>query len=236
MSPRPPFTELTARIGHSFADAGLLDLAMAHRSWAHDHAPALPDNERLEFLGDAVLGLLVAEFFVVAFPDVDEGRLTRARAMVVRADSLSRYARALDLGTWLQLGKGEIETGGRDKDSILADAFEAVLGAIYRDAGLEAARAFVQRTMAADLARRDTDGGPWSPRNPRTQLQEHLQKARRGTPTYRVVGRAGPDHLPAWDAEVVAGDVVLGVGHGASKKDAYEDAASNALDTLGAAR
>lgn len=233
MSPPPPPTELSERLGHAFADPALLELALAHRSWAHDHSPALPDNERLEFLGDAVLGLLIAEFFVQAFPDVDEGRLTRARAMVVRADSLSRYARALELGTWLQLGRGEVETGGRDKDSILADAFEAVIGAIYQDGGLEAARGFVERTMATDLARRDPDGGPWSPRNPRTELQEHLQRERRGTPSYRVVGREGPDHSPAWEAEVTIGDAVLAVGHGGSKKEAYEHAAANALAALG---
>ena len=229
MSPRPPLTDLARRIGHEFADPSLLELALAHRSWAHDHSPSLPDNERLEFLGDAVLGMLVAEFFVQAFPDVDEGRLTRARAMVVRAESLSRYARALDLGTWLQLGKGESDTGGREKDSILADGFEAVIGAIYQDAGLEAARGFVERTMASDLARRDPDGGPWSPRNPRTELQELLQRERRGTPAYAVVGRTGPDHAPAWVAQVSIGDSVLAEGHGRSKKEAYEQAAANAL-------
>lgn len=232
MSPRPPLTELSSRTGHDFADPGLLELALAHRSWAHDHSPSLPDNERLEFLGDAVLGLLIAEFFVQAFPDVDEGRLTRARAMVVRSDSLSRYARALDLGAFLHLGRGEVDTGGREKDSILADAFEAIIGAIYQDAGLEAARAFLQRTMAADLARRDPDGGPWSPRNPRTELQERLQRDRRGTPSYRVIGRSGPDHAPAWEVEVRVGESVLGQGAGGSKQAAYERAAADALAAL----
>ncbi len=234
MSPVFPPTELIARIGHDFADPDLLALALAHRSWAHDQSPSLPDNERLEFLGDAVLGLLIAEFFVQAFADVDEGRLTRARAMVVRSDSLSRYARALDLGSFLRLGRGEIETGGREKDSILADAFEAVIGAIYQDAGLEAAREFLHRTMTRDLDRRDPDGGPWSPRNPRTELQERLQRDRRGTPTYRVTGRAGPDHAPAWQVEVAIADGVLGAGSGGSKRDAYEQAAVSALATLAA--
>jgi ribonuclease III len=232
MSTAPPSSELSARIGHEFVDPALLDLALAHRSWAHDHSPSLPDNERLEFLGDAVLGLLIAEFFVEAFLDVDEGRLTRARAMVVRADSLSRYARALDLGAFLRLGRGEVETGGREKDSILADAFEAVIGAIYQDAGLEAARGFLHRTMAGDLARRDPDGGPWSPRNPRTELQETLQRSRRGTPSYRVVARSGLDHDPSWEVEVCIGESVLGLGTGSSKKDAYEEAAVAALAAL----
>ena len=233
MSPAPPSSELSSRIGHAFADPELLELALAHRSWAHDHTPSLPDNERLEFLGDAVLGLLIAEFFVNEFVDVAEGRLTRARAMVVRAESLSRYARALDLGTFMRLGKGEIDTGGREKDSILADAFEAVIGAIYQDAGLEAARKFLERTMAADLARRDPDGGPGSPRNPRTELQERLQRQRRGTPSYRVVGRTGQDHDPSWQVEVSIGESVLGLGTGNSKKDAYEEAAVAALASLG---
>lgn len=203
-----------------------------HRSWAHDQTPAAVDNERLEFLGDAVLGLVIAEYLVREFPDVDEGRLTRARAMLVRAESLSRHARTLELGEYLRLGRGEADQGGREKDSILSDALEAVIGAIYRDGGFDPARAFVTRLMADSLARRDRDGGPWSPRNPRTELQERLQQQRRGTPRYEVLSRSGPDHSPEFLSAVLIGDTELGQGAGSSKREAYEAAAKAALDAV----
>ena len=224
--------ELERSLGYRFARPELLGRALVHRSWAHDQSPPEPDNERLEFLGDAVLGLVIAEYFVREFPEVDEGRLTRARAMMVRAESLSRHARALGLGTHLLLGRGEVEQGGRDKDSILSDAFEAVLGAVYQDGGLEAVRSVILRLMAESLARRDRDGGPWSPRNPRTELQELLQHQRRGTPTYAVVGRTGPDHAPKFVAQTRSGEQVLGEGEGSSKREAYESAARAALEVL----
>ncbi len=224
--------DLQTALGHPFARPELLDRALVHRSWAHDQNPPRPDNERLEFLGDAVLGLVVAEYFVRAFPDVEEGRLTRARVALVRAETLARHARRLGLGAHLRLGRGEVEQGGRDKDSILADGLEAVIGAVYQDAGLEGARRFVLRTMGEDLARRDADGGPHSPRNPRTALQEVLQERRRGTPRYEVVQRTGPDHAPQFIAAVRVGEEVLARGEGGSKRDAYEAAALEALRGL----
>lgn len=221
--------ELQALLGHIFKSPSLLERALVHRSWAHDQSPPVPDNERLEFLGDAVLGLVVAEFFVREFPNVGEGRLTRARVRLVRAESLSAHARELSLGEHLLLGRGEAEQGGRDKDSILSNAFEAIIGAIYRDGGLEAARRFVLGTMADELSRRDRDGGPHSPRNPRTELQERLQHTRRGTPTYRIVGRGGADHAPTFTAEVHIGEERLAEGSGKSKREAFEAAAEAAL-------
>lgn len=231
-----PLSELQTALGHSFATVSLLDRALVHRSWAHDQNPSVPDNERLEFLGDAVLGLIIAEYFVREFPDVAEGRLTRARVMLVRERTLSKYAQALKLGEHLLLGRGESDQGGRSKDSILSDALEAVIGAIYRDGGLDAARRFVLRTMAEDLSRRDRDGGPYAPRNPRTELQEFLQHQRRGTPHYEVVERLGPDHEPSFVAEVGTDDKLLARGTGKSKRLAYEDAARNALSELNGAR
>lgn len=222
-------TALQSVLGYTFATPALLDRALVHRSWAHDQSPVVPDNERLEFLGDAVLGLVIAEFFVREFPDVDEGRLTRAREMLVRAESLSKHARELGLGDHLRLSKGEIDQGGRDRDSVLSDGFEAVLGAIYRDGGLEAARSFVLRTMSEDLSRRDRDGGPHSPRNPRNVLQERLQQQRRGVPHYEILSRTGPDHRPAFAAQVSIGSDVLAQGEGPSKREAFEDAALKAL-------
>ena len=224
--------ELQQALAHRFARPELLERALIHRSWAHDQNPPVADNERLEFIGDAVLGLVIAEYFVREFPDVDEGRLTRARVMLVREGSLSKHARALELGEYLLLGRGESDQGGRNKDSILSDALEAVIGAIYRDGGLDAARRFVLNTMAEDLRRRDHDGGPYAPRNPRTELQELLQQQRRGTPRYEVIDRHGPDHEPGFVAEVRAGDTLLARGRGKSKRLAYEDAAGNALNEL----
>ncbi len=232
MPDRPPLLKLEERIEFTFSDRGLLERALVHRSWAHDHVPPVPDNERLEFLGDAVLGLVVAERLVEDFPD-DEGRLTRARAELVRRESLAAVSRQLELGAWLLLGKGERSSGGQQKDSILADAFEALLGAVFRDGGLEAARALVHRCFGQSLGRDDVSGGLMSPRDPITTLQERLQQDGRGTPRYRLLGGGqGPAHAPIWTQEVRVGDEVLGSGTGTSKQDARRAAAQDALSRL----
>lgn len=231
MSERPPLDEIEERIQFVFRDRTLLERALVHRSWAHDHVPALPDNERLEFLGDAVLGLVVAERLVEDFPD-DEGRLTRARAELVRRESLAAVARDLEIGRWLLLGKGELSSGGREKDSILADAFEALLGAVFRDGGLAAARALVHRCFGASLGRDHDSGGLLSPRDPITLLQERLQQDGLGTPKYRLVAREGPAHAPEWTQDVRVGDDVLGSGSGRSKQEARRAAAQAALSSL----
>jgi ribonuclease-3 len=223
--------DLQEKIGHSFGDVGLLERALVHRSWAHDQHPPAPDNERLEFLGDAVLGLVVAERLFSDFAD-DEGRLTRARADLVRRETLADQARSIGLGSWLLLGKGEEGSGGRDKDSILCDAFEALIGAIYSDAGLEAARGFIERVMVTELGRRGGDGEIHSPRDPRTVLQEFMQSEGQGTPDYRIIGSDGPDHDPVWTVEVASGLKVVGRGVGGSKQDAARRAAEEALLAL----
>ena len=218
-------------IGYRFGDLSLLERALVHRSWAHDQTPPIPDNERLEFLGDAVLGLVVAERLFADFGD-DEGRLTRARADLVRRETLAEQARSIELGEWLLLGRGEESSGGRNKDSILCDAFEALIGAIYVDGGLEAARDFIERVMASALNRRDGGGEIHSPRDPRTTLQEFMQARGKGMPDYRIVGADGPPHDPVWTVEVLRDTTVLGRGSGRSKQDAARMAATEAMGSL----
>ena len=228
----PPTTaNLEGRIGYKFDDPALLERALVHRSWAHDKTPPLPDNERLEFLGDAVLGLIVAERLFRDFGD-NEGRLTRARSDLVRRETLAQQAREIDLGKWLLLSRGEETSGGRDKDSILCDAFEALLGAIYCDGGLVAAQAFVERVMGAVLTRRGVEGAIHSPQDPRTVLQELMQAEGDGMPDYRVLGSDGPPHDPVWTVEVRDRSRTLGTGSGRSKQDAARLAAKEAMNTL----
>jgi len=222
---------LEQRIGYRFKDTTLLDRSLVHRSRAHDHHPPIPDNERLEFLGDAVLGLVVADLLFEQFA-VDEGKLTRARAGIVRRETLAAGARTIDLGDHLLLGRGEEGSGGRDKDSILADGFEALLGAIYRDGGLDEARRFVGAALADVLEQRSSDGSIHSPRDARTLLQELLQRQGRGTPRYRIVATDGPPHDPTWTLEVLVGNEALATGTGRSKQGAAREAARVALAGL----
>lgn len=229
---RPPLADLQAAIAYTFANPDLLDRAVTHRSWAHDQAPPGEDNERLEFLGDAVLGLVVAEHLVERYPD-DEGHLTRARAALVRRDNLARLARHLELGRWLKLGRGEEATGGRDKDSILADAFEALLGAIHRDGGFEPAREFVLRSLGESGVPGAKAGTLHSPRDVCTELQEQLQRSGQPAPRYRVLSGEGPPHAPTWRLDVHSGERLLGEGSGRSKQEARRAAAAGALDRLG---
>jgi ribonuclease-3 len=178
-----------------------------------------------------VLGLVVAERLFRAFAD-DEGRLTRARSDLVRRETLAQQAREIELGQCLLLGRGEVSSGGSEKDSILCDAFEALLGAVYCDGGLDAARAFIERVMADELSKRGDDGQIHSPRDPRTLLQEHMQAGGCGMPDYRIVGSDGPPHNPVWTVEVLRDSEVLGRGSGGSKQDAARMAAREAMGSL----
>ncbi|HCP47246.1 MAG TPA: ribonuclease III, partial [Deltaproteobacteria bacterium] len=224
---------LEERLGHRFSEPDLLEQALAHRSWSCDQRPIQPDNERLEFLGDAVLGLVVAEKLYRTFDD-PEGRLTQARAAAIRKDALAAQARKLELGRWLLLGKGEEGTGGRDKDSILADALEAVIGALYLDGGLETADRFIGTQLGHDLVQRASDGGVRSPRDPRTTLQELLQGTGAPAPTYTLIDSQGPDHQPTWTIEVAHESRTLARGSGSSKQEAAREAAKKALAVLSA--
>lgn len=215
-------------------DAEILTLALTHRSFAYEHG-GLPTNERLEFLGDAVLGLIITDTLYLANPDLAEGQLAKLRASVVNMRALAELARGLGpdgLGAALRLGAGETATGGADKDSILADAFEALLGAIYIDQGLPAVSALVRRLFADVLDEAATKGAAldW-----KTSLQELTARLSLGAVAYRVV-HDGPDHEKTFTAYVELGGQRYGSGVGRSKKDAEQHAAEQAWQELSALR
>jgi ribonuclease-3 len=217
---------LAERLGHRFADERLLREALVHRSYRNEFPDEPRHNERLEFLGDAVLDLVVAEMLMARLPDSPEGELTRRRAAVVNEQSLARTARRLDLGEVLLLGRGEELNNGRDRSSILADAVEALVGAIYLDAGYSAARdaALDWLTPLVEMA---VSGA--APGDHKTALQERMQALGRGSPRYRVVSEDGPDHEKVFEVEISTGETVLARGTGRSKKEAEKEAAGRAL-------
>lgn len=204
-------------------DLELVTLALTHRSYAYENG-GLPTNERLEFLGDSVLGIVVTETLYVRFADWPEGQLAKLRAAVVNAAALADVARTLDLGGYVRLGRGEETTGGRDKSSILADTLEAVFGAIFLDSGIDVARDVIHRLFdpLIDRAAELGAGLDW-----KTSLQEAAASAGLGSPEYRV-SDIGPDHAKEFSAEVVLDGLVLGEGSGRSKKIAEQRAASAA--------
>jgi ribonuclease-3 len=217
---------LEERVGHTFSDPSLLRLALTHRSVSAED-PGRNDNERLEFLGDAVLQLVITDHLYRRYPHLAEGQLAKVRAAVVSKTSLAEVAGTLDLGSHIELALGEERTGGRSKDSILADAVEAILGAVYLDAGMEAVTPVIEGLWAEKVADRAKRPGV---RDYKTRLQEEL--ARRGLrPAYEVEG-SGPDHQRIFVATVLIGADVAGTGSGRSKKDAEQEAARLALDSL----
>jgi len=218
--------ELLAKLGVHL-DPELLVLALTHRSFAHE-AGGIPTNERLEFLGDTVLGLVVTESLYRAHPDLPEGALAKMRAATVSQRALALVARDLDLGSFVLLGKGELSTGGRDKDSILSDTLEALFGAVYLSHGLEPARGLVERLVGPSLeAAADLGAGlDW-----KTSLQELSAALGLGAPVYEVTGE-GPDHSRTFTARAVVAGVARGVGVGSAKKLAEQDAAADAYKTL----
>lgn len=220
MSPREA---LEAALGHRFARPEHLELAVTHSSSGEP-----VNNETLEFLGDAVLALAVSDLLMGRFPGAREGELSKMRAALVNEDVLARKARQLDLGRWLCLGRGEEKSGGRDKPSILASAYEAVLGAIYLDAGYEPARAVVEAHFESDVSERTTVAS----RDYKTQLQELTQRLFRETPSYTLVQESGPDHEKRFVSEILIGGVTRGRGIGRSKKTAEQAAAMEALAHL----
>ena len=236
-SSRPPAAhdrDPASLLGFQFRDPSLFHRALVHRSYCNEHGlTATESYERLEFLGDAVLELTVSAHLYRQFPDADEGRLTKARSSLVRDETLARVARRWGLGECLLVGRGVEDSGGRDQDSVLAATLEAILGAVYLDQGLEAAREFVNRHMSDELAEMNRDGPP--PENPKSRLQELLQGQGRPTPTYRLAHREGPDHNPVFSVEAVVGDEVIGVGRGGKKSEAERAAAETALAQLSSA-
>ena len=225
-------TELEGRLAYRFRDASFLELAMTHSSRygeaRESGAPA--SNERLELLGDSVLGLVITDQLTLAFPSWSLGRLNRAKAHLVSAKTLCCVARRLDLGHYLQLGSGEESTGGRDKPRLLADAYEAVVAAIFRDGGLDPARGFVIRTLW-EPALADGFGSLGEP-DAKTALQERLREMCLETGEYRVVDSSGPEHDRTFRVEFVLGGRRIAVAEGRSKKEAELEAARLALDGL----
>jgi ribonuclease III len=224
------FDALLTRLGHSFTDPQLLATALRHRSWCVEH-PGHEANERLEFLGDAVLGLVVAAELYQRHPELAEGRLTEARKAVVSAAALAPVARELGLGDALELGRGEELTGGRDKASLLENALEAVVGAVYLDDGLDAARAFVLRHLSSTIDQAATQPGV----DFKSRLQELVARRTLEPPRYEVRAE-GPDHAKAFFAVVWVAGAPAGQGEGKSKKQAEQEAAREALASLAADR
>jgi ribonuclease-3 len=219
--------------GIPFRDAKLLRTAFVHSSFVNEaQDEETEDNERLEFLGDSVLGFVVSELPYTRFSDLREGQLTSLRASLVRRETLARFGRQLHLGDYLLLGHGEDESGGRKRAATLCATFEAVVGALYLDQGLDRVRQFVLPLLEADLARMQ----PYSlGKDPKSRLQEWSQSNLGVAPRYRMVAEDGPDHAKIFTLQVTLGDVRYGVGRGRTKQEASQAAAAMALHYLGAA-
>ena len=221
---------LEQRLGHTFARPELLRRALTHSSHANEHHGGHTDcNERLEFLGDSILGLCTAEHLYRRFPDLPEGKMTRLRAELVCEQSLVAVARRLDLGAYLRLGRGEENTGGRNRPSILADCVEAVIAALYLDSGMDTARRFVEQQILSQL-----DGENWTARSTdnKTALQELVQRKSGQVLSYTPLAETGPDHCKEFTVAVQLNGRELGQGKGRTKKEAEQSAAGAALARL----
>ena len=223
----PELRELQEKIQYTFREPALLHRALSHSSYVNERANEHQSNERLEFLGDSVLGFITAEYYYAQFKTYPEGDLTKLRAAMVCEKSLCVFARELDLGKYLLLGKGEICTGGRERPSILADAFEALIAAIYLDGGIDAARTFVLRYV------HKAAGKAGAFHDYKTKLQEVIQKNPEESVEYVHVGESGPDHDKRFEVEVHLNSNIIGKGVGKSKKLAEQEAAREALTLLG---
>lgn len=222
-----PASSPEKRLGLSFSNPSLLRRALTHRSYANEHDDAVEDNERLEFLGDAVLDFIVGEWAFHRFPEMTEGNLTKIRSSLVRNERLAEFARRLDLGSMLRLGRGEKSSGGHLRNSLLGSAFEALIGALYLDAGIESVKRFVVPLLdqIRDPIIQELD-------DPKSQLQEITQSMKMGTPYYHVVRVSGPDHARLFEVEVKIAGEVKGRGKGSSKSSAEREAARDALTRL----
>src|SRR3954468_2826812 len=225
---RDEFDELQTRIDYRFKDRGLLEHALTHKSRAaEDVSGGVSDNESLEFLGDAVLGLVVSDALFRQYPAYTEGQKSKIKAAVVSTQSLARHAERIRLGDHLILGRGEEKTGGRFKQGLRADGYEALIAAIYLDGGLEAAAAFLRRELKEAI---DAGSAHTFARDYKSALQERLQAIGNGLPEYRIAGEAGPDHRKQFSIEVVCKGEVLGAATGKAKKEAEQEAARLALE------
>jgi ribonuclease-3 len=227
----PELLLLERKLGHTFRDRQIIETALTHRSHAYRSGQErTQSNERLEFLGDSVLGLIVNEYLYGEYPDRSEGELTKMKSLVVSRAVLSRSAESIDLGRHLILAPGEVDAGGRNRASILSDAFEAVLGAIYLDGGLDPVQSFVRRQLLGSLEATLADH---QLTNYKSLLQEKIQAQLKTPPRYKVTSTSGPDHAKKFVVEVVVRGRVLGRGEGNSKKLAEQRAAREALQVVG---
>ena len=229
-SPRQ-IAEIAAALELEFDDISLLEQALVHGSFVAEFPGVFEEsNQRLEFLGDAVLGLIVAQELMTRFPEWPEGRMTQVRATLVDGQSLSEIGARLGLGNWLVMGRGEIDRGGSERRSNLADAFEALMGALFIDGGYDASRDFALRVMAPELelaAEAET-----APRHPKSLLHEAAMERGYGPPVYETVEMQGPSHDPTFTVQAVVNGVAMGTGQGRSKKSAGAEAAVAALGAL----
>ncbi len=219
--------ELRDRMHTTVEDWELFNQALTHESYAHETAGNIADNERLEFLGDAVLGLIISQMLYQLFPSWNEGEMARMKSCLVSAERLARKAAHLELGSYILLGRGEESTGGRERTSVLADVMEAVLGAIYLEGGIIRATDVIGRLYREDLDITEPEGSDF-----KSRLQEYIQKRFQALPHYRVMNEEGPPHLKRFRIQVVFRGECMGVGDGPSKKEAEQAAAKAALEKL----
>jgi ribonuclease-3 len=222
-------TDLAKRLGLHFTNLHLLVRAMTHRSYVNENSNAIEDNERLEFLGDAVLDFIVGAWVYNHFPEMQEGDLTRMRSALVRTDTLAEFARQLDLGPALRLGRGELASGGRQRDNLLCATFEALVGAMYLDMGVPAVETFVEPLLTESSSKVISQEEIY---DPKSTLQEWTQSNKLGTPRYVTVASSGPDHARVFVVEVQVNGQVFGRGEGTSKQAAAQSAAQAALESL----
>lgn len=217
--------DFEARLGYVFSDKQLLQNALTHSSYANENRDkGMPDNERLEFLGDSILGFTVAEHLYKIYPDRAEGELTRIRAELVCEKSLANAARSLDLGSQLLLGNGEEQNGGRNRDSILSDAMESVFAAVYLDGGILEAKKVISALLLKDAGEEKVKNGDY-----KTLFQELVQRRKDQVITYKLIAESGPDHNKHFEVEVILNGTVVGNGEGSSKKRAEQSAAKAAI-------
>ncbi|HOD01745.1 MAG: Ribonuclease 3 [Firmicutes bacterium ADurb.Bin300] len=213
------------KIGYKFKNEGLLETALTHSSYANENKLSY-NNERLEFLGDSVLGFITADYLYNSFGKVREGELTKIKAFLVCESSLFGFAKEIGLGEYILLGRGEEQTGGSERPSVVSDAFEAVIAAVFLDGGIKVARSFVLGFIVPAIEKRDID------EDYKTMLQELIQKERGNSVRYELIAETGPDHDKVFTAAVILNGKVVGEGSGKSKKEAQQSAAKAALELL----
>jgi ribonuclease-3 len=220
---------LQKQIGYTFQDISLLNKALTHKSYVNENSQSLKDNERFEFLGDSVLDLIVSGYIIKAFPDFAEGTLSKIRAAVVNEACLAELARQIDLGKYLLLGKGEAASGGREKNSLLANTYEALAGAVYFDSGLETALDIYLPVLDKEIAKYAETARF---RDYKSELQEYTQTQFNCIPNYNIVNEKGPAHAKEFEVVVLVQESIRGRGNGKSKKEAEQAAAKSALESF----